>query len=689
MDSPEELRPGDEGFGGFQMQPPENCVEYMLFIIDHQANGGAAATARLPTLEAVRKAAVKKADELTSDYIWQREPFKLETKVENGLAYLHGTTDYGDNVEDEWLIVYLLRELSKTFPNLWIRVFDSDGEFLLIEAAKVLPKWLSPEMDSNRVWIHDGKLRIIPVINTTTTTGSSSATANSKSISLPEALKVIRSTPNLPIHSAFIEAESFYRLDKYPGQITDSLHHSLIAIPRKLAYIIHARPKAIAPATEAFYLRDPAAMKPILSTSTSTSAALLFPPTDLITISVRFTKVLYAQLKSQRFDPPPPAWKAVLQAAEAAAALAAADADADDALQKLSPIEMGMKVTTGFEMLARAAHSSASRVAREVALLLDDLEEDGGDAALPSDEDIKRWKDVGRNDDDSWMDINYADFERELDGRGRGGKTGGGGDGDKAFGDAQTQADLQKMVSRFEAFLNDEDAGLDGAEVDEMDEDDDEEDTDEEGDSEDEDREVSFDEEQFARMMREMMGLPPSEDNDKLAAQKGGGKQKAAAGAGAASSSGNVGKSLGSDSDSDSDDDDTNAEEEEKEIRNLMMQMEAELKGHGALALDPSAVKKKKAAQPLLNAKSGKGEGSSSTGKGKEVATELPGEEEEDDDDDDEVDIDYNLAKNLLESFKSQAGMAGPAGNLLSLMGMSLPRDEGDDDEDEDDKVKG
>ena len=54
-------------------------------------------------------------------------------------------------MEDEWLIVYLLRELSKGFPDLWIRTVDTDGEFLLIEAANALPRWLNPEIADNRV----------------------------------------------------------------------------------------------------------------------------------------------------------------------------------------------------------------------------------------------------------------------------------------------------------------------------------------------------------------------------------------------------------------------------------------------------------------------------------------------------------------------------------------------------------
>jgi hypothetical protein len=68
-----------------------------------------------------------------------------------GTMYLHGLTKYGDSVEDEWLIVYILKELSNRFPELWIKVVDTDGEFLLIEAANALPRWLNPEIADNRV----------------------------------------------------------------------------------------------------------------------------------------------------------------------------------------------------------------------------------------------------------------------------------------------------------------------------------------------------------------------------------------------------------------------------------------------------------------------------------------------------------------------------------------------------------
>ena len=39
------------------------------------------------------------------------------------------------------------------------------------------------------------------------------------------------------------------------------------------------------------------------------------------------------------------------------------------------------------------------------------------------------------------------------------------------------------------------------------------------------------------------------------------------------------------------------------------------------------------------------------------------------------VDLDLNLVKNLLESYSSQQGLAGPVSNLLGSMGLSLPDD--------------
>ena len=43
------------------------------------------------------------------------------------------------------------------------RVWDNDGEFLLIEAAYTLPRWLKPELSANRVWLSGGALHLVPL----------------------------------------------------------------------------------------------------------------------------------------------------------------------------------------------------------------------------------------------------------------------------------------------------------------------------------------------------------------------------------------------------------------------------------------------------------------------------------------------------------------------------------------------
>lgn len=54
------------------------------------------------------------------------------------------------------------------------------------------------------------------------------------------------------------------------------------------------------------------------------------------------------------------------------------------------------------------------------------------------------------------------------------------------------------------------------------------------------------------------------------------------------------------------------------------------------------------------------------------------GQTEDDDDDDENGEADYQLIKNFLESFKSQAGLSGPVSTLVGRLqqGWTLPRDD-------------
>lgn len=580
-------RPGDPDFESFPRHLSEDTVYYSLHLLP--SGSLVSAHQKRTLLNEIRKTGLEISRKLLKDYIWQRESFSLDLCVDTPTPYLTGKTEYGDAIADEWLIVYLLLELSKRFEDAWIRVFDADGEFLLIEAANVLPKWLNPEVADNRVWLNQGQLRIVPREVTT---------LSSKTISQDDALIYLTGKPDSLIHSPIIEEEAFYRLRGYPQQITESLHTTTALIPRKLAYVLRHAPAHITSAVDAFYLRDPISMRPLLKAT----QPLRFPPEDLVLVSVRFTRVGYAQLKSQEFAIPP-GWISAMR-----------ENQADG-----SRVEIGMKVSCGFDMLVADPQNKGKRAVREINILLEEL--NSGDAELPDDADIKTWPLV--DESEKWLDVNFEDFENELSGSGRDDKIR---EMPGDFGDRNAQSNLRKMVERFEHFLNDDKAGVDGAgSDDDMDFDDEQSDEDDKAASSGEDEAASFDEEQFEDAMREMMGLPVSKGTPitRTTLQKHAAEKPKSA--------------------------DVQESEEDEEIRKLSELMETELKELGALNRDPERV----------------GAGS--------LEAAINGVEDEDRDD-----AQYLLAKNLLEAFRGQSGTSGPASNLMNMLGVAMPRDESD-----------
>ncbi|KAI7645848.1 hypothetical protein KC318_g19771 [Hortaea werneckii] len=323
-------------------------------------------------------------------------------------------------------------------------------------------------------------------------------------------------------------------------------------------------------------------------------------------------------------------------------------------------------------MLLADQQNQDKKVVREMKMLLEDLET--GEETLPTDQEIGGWE--RKVDDEKWLDIDYNDFEKELSGKGKGaGKSGQG------FGDQGAQENLRKMVSRFEDFLNDDEAGAEGVDDDDIDDDDDD-DGSTSGSDDGEDKNASFDEAEFERAMREMMGMPPEQ------VEKSGLLEEA--------------RKLALE-----DEEEGEAPDEDEEMKKVMEMMEKELKGHGALNLNEkgasghdasanSREKKKGDAKPtfgpprppasgdttdgvLTKTSKGKGKAVQFQDKSEDVDEEFPigpGDAELSSDDEDYNDVDLGLAKNMLEAFKGQAGMAGPAGNLMKSLGVNMPRDE-------------
>ncbi|KAK2743266.1 hypothetical protein FQN57_004955 [Myotisia sp. PD_48] len=585
-------------------QLPDDCVEYSLYWISPSDEKCVEDQSDLirTSLGKVQKSASELVKKYLKDYIWQRDGFKLELTKEDGFHILRGRTQFGDSIEDEWVVVYLLRQLTRNYEHLWVKLTDSDGEFLLVEAAGVLPAWLDPDIADNRVWINRGELVIVkPELQSTLTKNKVT-----EKLTFRDAYRVILTQPKRLMRSPTIAEEAFYRLRNYPKQIENNLHSTLITLPRKVAYLLHTKPAYVSPAVEAFYLRDPISLRPLRMED---SKPLIFVPEDFVTVSVKFTKVGFAQVKSQDF-PIPSKWEGCLPTST----------DSKESERAIT----GMKLTCGFEMLLSDPQNCDKPSVREIKLVLDDIET--GEEVLPTDEEIQNsWEML--DNDESWLDISFDDLETELKGR----QTGESSTKNAAFGDKAAQENLQRIVSRFEEFLNDDAAGFDGAElINEFGSDDSEEDGDDDEDelsSDGEDKEASFNEAEFSRMMEEMMGLPPGSN------------------IGAASSRTkllNKIEEVPSDDEVDSD-----------QIKGISNQMEAELIEAGFFGQERGPEQSKNKGKTPI-----RGDNSDTVG------------------DSSVQNDDITLARNLLASLESQAGAAGPASNILGMMGMKPPRDD-------------
>lgn len=618
------------------MDVMENVVKYRIFVKD----GDSFATeSKLETLLAHYQVFLSP---FIDDFIWQVEPFCLVTKAGKGdnPAHLHGKTKFGDNVDDEWFIVCLLFKLSKAFPETCVSISDNDGEFLLIEAADFLPRWLTPDNSKNRVFVHDGKVHIIPL---PATPGELTIYPTGTPI-LHQALKLVFGPHNT---EAVAKIQETIR-QRIAIISQSSSHHAHCYVPAEIKFVLDQKPSLISPVVQAFYGRDPVDMKACRTMDQFTLKTRLLS-------RIRFTRCLYAQLSQQPFSPdkrsewtlPPvtdPHYKAH---------------------------ELGLKLACGFQILCRRSGASQpdSKVIDEPngpkwerfcaclsdqgyfkgeiegSKLYQDLlkkakkqfsenfstqnRTDPGQIILTMLKDavidVEKMKaeELLPEDDDSWLNLTDQDLEnmlskyRDLNSRKTGRDT-----HTNTPNHNESSVDLDSVTRTFKAFV-DKVSSYEGAEF--------------PGDPEDVD--IQFDADSFMDTVGNLLGQGVRHRDEE--------------------------------SDSDADDEDmdfssgdesetnqgveasTYLSEDDKEMKTVMEEMDNEL------------------AQTSI------GESFEKSGKlpkeTRQTQTNHSGEPQCDSDDDAPVDVDFNLVKNILESFSTQQGLAGPASNILNSMGVWLP----------------
>ncbi|XP_039926885.1 protein ecdysoneless homolog isoform X2 [Hirundo rustica] len=557
-------------------------------------------------------------------------------------AHIGGTTLFGDNVEDEWFIVYLVREITREFPGLAARIDDNDGEFLLIEAADFLPKWLNPENSENRVFFYKGELHIIPLSETSEQDWDLSAPCPT----IPQALALLSTRSEEFLAAEPIRAAVYKRIDGYPEKIQASLHRAHCYLPAGIVAVLRQRPSLVAAAVQAFYLRDPGDLRACRRPFRT------FPADQRVMTLVTFTRCLYAQLVQQKFVPdrrsgytlPTPshpqyrAYELGMKLAHGFEILCSKSSEvAPDAkrnvlsgplwerfLRSLKEKDYFKGEIEGSAKYLELLHMAEDHFQQSVAVPESSVEVSPGDEILTllqtTSIDLKEFEREAAclppEDDDSWLDITPDALDQVLKEARN--------ESLPSTNEEEQKYDLETVAESMKAFVS-KVSTHEGAEMPW---------------SSDESH-VTFDMDSFSKALDRILGADSEElDSDDLDEEE----------------------EFDFSDEDDKDLDAGNQRQEQKvspgelvgSLKAYMNEMDREL---AQTNVGRSFTTQKRGASSVEAATSE----SAGPDSGAEDAELAP------------VDVDMNLVANLLESYSAQAGLAGPTSNILQSMGVNLP----------------
>ena len=118
-------------------------------------------------VDAARVVVNAEIDAIAFEHVWNREKFFVEVVGEgrgnDSRRRLGGGVSYGDCVDDCWYVAHIAREITLRHVSIVLaaRVWDEDGEFLLIETAETLPRWVTPRRATGTTFLRRGELVVV------------------------------------------------------------------------------------------------------------------------------------------------------------------------------------------------------------------------------------------------------------------------------------------------------------------------------------------------------------------------------------------------------------------------------------------------------------------------------------------------------------------------------------------------
>ncbi|CAO2163186.1 unnamed protein product [Urochloa humidicola] len=311
-------------------RPPDDTLFYAVYPLPLPTN--LPAPALHASLQSLHLSHLSHLAPFLSTHLFHRDPFTLSVPTDPSapcalcatppVPHLHGALRFGDSLPDEWLATSLLFALTRAFPDIAARAWDSDGEFLLIEAAFALPRWLDPESAPNRVFIFRGELHILP------------PSLFPETPSLEAALAAVHDDSVDTRAPDTVQKAIQRRIAGLPERAAENLHTARVIVPAPVAKVLKEEPCLVARAVEGFYDRDIDTMK-----HAARMEKFLKGPggegVEMVRTSVRMTRAMYAQLVQQNFQAP----KGYPMPRR------------EEGPEKWMEAELGMKIACGFEMM--------------------------------------------------------------------------------------------------------------------------------------------------------------------------------------------------------------------------------------------------------------------------------------------------------------------------------------------------
>ncbi|KAJ3369388.1 hypothetical protein GGF31_005294 [Allomyces arbusculus] len=337
---------------------------------------------------------------LTGTHLWTADPLKLDAAIPAVADHANaavvpvasGTAHVGECADDAWLMAAVLADFTKSDSTVAVCFAAADGDPLLIEAAAHLPAWVNPESAAHRAWLARGTAHLVPpsVRVASAADGAAAVLGSETDTVAPEGMRA-----HLDAHLArYLHPGPPPYGNDAPGTVP---HVTRVVLPRRVAHVLTHAPQLASVAIAAVAARDPVGMRlargmPVFGPDApDDSDDEDEAENPMVRVTVRLTRVLYAQLVAIQVDPVPPRIAA------------------HAARWEKKEFALGVAVALGCELAARDPvvagrvwqYDNSGRTVREVV-----------DAALEAPQGGEEVGGCGDPDDDGWMVVTDADVKR-------------------------------------------------------------------------------------------------------------------------------------------------------------------------------------------------------------------------------------------------------------------------------------